>query len=97
MPIIESTYKPLFWTKSGFVSTVFSGLARKVKHFHQIRERITLPDSDFLDIDWSYSETKNNKVIILEFIKSIGINMLPTTRAFSNVILDMISELFLFK
>ncbi|MDG1660395.1 MAG: alpha/beta fold hydrolase [Winogradskyella sp.] len=65
MPIIESTYKPLFWTKSGFVSTVFSGLARKVKHFHQIRERITLPDSDFLDIDWSYSETKNNKVIIL--------------------------------
>ncbi|ARV08806.1 alpha/beta hydrolase [Winogradskyella sp. PC-19] len=65
MPIIESTYKPLFWTKSGFVSTVFSGLARKVSNLDQSRERITLPDNDFLDLDWSYSESKSNKVIIL--------------------------------
>ena len=74
MPIIESTYKPLFWTKSGFVSTVFSGLARKVKHFHQIRERITLPDSDLLDIDWSYADTKSNKVIfIVSFLFSFNV------------------------
>lgn len=65
MPIIESTYKPLFWTKSGFVSTVFSGLARKVKGVNQTRERITLPDADFLDLDWSYTSTNSNKVIVL--------------------------------
>ncbi|WP_299114275.1 YheT family hydrolase [uncultured Winogradskyella sp.] len=65
MPIIESTYKPLFWAKSGFVSTVFSGLARKVKGVHQTRERIMLPDTDFLDLDWSYAESETNKVIIL--------------------------------
>lgn len=65
MPIIESTYKPLFWTKSGFVSTVFSGLGRKVNGLIQTRERITLPDNDFLDLDWSYTETKSNKIIIL--------------------------------
>ncbi|GGI57837.1 YheT family hydrolase [Winogradskyella haliclonae] len=65
MPIIESSYKPLFWAKSGFVSTVFSGLARKVKGVHQTRERIALPDTDFLDLDWSYTEKESNKVIIL--------------------------------
>ncbi|MBT8245750.1 MAG: alpha/beta fold hydrolase [Winogradskyella sp.] len=65
MPIIESTYKPLFWAKSGFVSTVFSGLGRRVKDVEQTRERIILPDTDFLDLDWSYSETKSRKVIIL--------------------------------
>ncbi|WP_417876848.1 YheT family hydrolase [Winogradskyella sediminis] len=65
MPVIESTYKPPFWAKKSFVSTVFSGLARSVKGVEQTRERITLPDTDFLDLDWSYAQQKSNKVIIL--------------------------------
>ncbi|WP_299110857.1 YheT family hydrolase [uncultured Winogradskyella sp.] len=65
MPVIESTYKPPFWAKTSFVSTVFSGLARKVEGIEQTRERITLPDTDFIDLDWSYAEQKSNKVIIL--------------------------------
>lgn len=65
MPIIESKYKPPFWAKKSFTSTVFSGLARKVKGVIQTRERINLPDGDFLDLDWSYAEQKSNKVIIL--------------------------------
>lgn len=65
MPVIESTYKPPFWAKKSFVSTVFSGLARKVDGVDQTRERIILPDTDFLDLDWSYSEEKSNKIIIL--------------------------------
>ncbi|WP_299122521.1 alpha/beta fold hydrolase [uncultured Winogradskyella sp.] len=65
MPVLESIYKPPFWAKTSFVSTVFSGLARKVEGLEQKRERITLPDSDFLDLDWSYAQEKSNKVIIL--------------------------------
>ena len=65
MPIIESTYKPLFWTKSGFVSTVFSGLGRRIKGVQQTRERITLTDTDFLDLDWRYANTESDKDIIL--------------------------------
>jgi hypothetical protein len=64
MPIIESTYKPLFFFKKGFVSTVYSGLVRKVS-LKQVRERITLDDGDFLDLDWSFSKEKSNKLIIL--------------------------------
>ncbi|WP_296382886.1 alpha/beta fold hydrolase [Winogradskyella sp.] len=65
MPIKESTYKAPFWARKGFVSTVFSGLARKINGVEQERERITLPDSDFLDLDWSFAQEKSNKVIIL--------------------------------
>jgi predicted alpha/beta-fold hydrolase len=65
MPIIQSTYTPPFWAKKSFVSTVFSGLARTVNGVEQTRERITLFDGDFLDLDWSYATQKSNKVIIL--------------------------------
>ena len=31
MPVLESEYKPPFWAKKSFVSTVFSGLVRQVR------------------------------------------------------------------
>ncbi|WP_411894911.1 YheT family hydrolase [Winogradskyella sp. A2] len=65
MPVIESNYKPPFWAKKSFVSTVFSGLARQVKGLEQTRERIDLTDGDFLDLDWSYANKPSNRVIIL--------------------------------
>lgn len=64
MPIIESTYKPPFYFKKGFIATVYSGLIRKV-YIQQERERITLSDGDFLDLDWSFSKEKSDKLIIL--------------------------------
>ncbi|WP_411766939.1 YheT family hydrolase [Winogradskyella sp. A3E31] len=65
MPIIESTYKPPFWAKNGYVATVYSGLLRSVKGLEQKRERIFLNDGDYLDLDWSYSKEKSNRVIVL--------------------------------
>jgi hypothetical protein len=64
MPIINSTYKAPIFFKSGFVSTVYSGLVRRV-NLKQERERITLSDGDFIDLDWSYSKEKTNKVIVM--------------------------------
>ena len=64
MPIIESHYKPQFYFKNGFVSTVYSGLIRRVS-LKQERERITLSDGDFLDLDWSFAKEKTNKLIVL--------------------------------
>ena len=65
MPIIESTYKAPYFFRNGFVSTVYSGLFRKVNGLIQKRERITLSDGDFLDLDWSLSEVKKQKLIII--------------------------------
>ncbi|GGD11796.1 YheT family hydrolase [Hyunsoonleella pacifica] len=64
MPIVESTYKPPFYFKNGFIATVYSGLFRRVK-LKQERERITLSDGDFMDLDWSYSKNKSKELIIL--------------------------------
>lgn len=63
MPIIDSTYKPRFYFKNGFIATVYSGLVRKVS-LKQERERVTLSDGDFMDLDWSYSKEKSNKIIL---------------------------------
>ncbi|RNC87060.1 MAG: alpha/beta fold hydrolase [Winogradskyella sp.] len=65
MPIIQPTYKAPIWARTSFVSTVYSGLVRRVNGVVQTRERMTLPDGDFLDLDWSYTQQKTDKVIIL--------------------------------
>ena len=65
MPILESNYQPPYWFRSGFVATVYSGLFRNVKGVVQQRERITLSDGDFIDLDWSYSKDKSQKLVIL--------------------------------
>ena len=64
MPIIDSTYKAPYFFRNGFVATVYSGLFRKVNKLVQERERITLTDGDFLDLDWSFSKEKTDKIIL---------------------------------
>lgn len=65
MPIVKSTYKPPFLFKNGYVSTVYSGLWRRVNGVIQERERLTLPDGDFLDLDWSFSNKKTHRLAIV--------------------------------
>ena len=64
MPIVKSNFKAHFGFRSGFIATVYSGLIRRLK-IKQFRERITLRDDDFIDLDWSYSPTPSKSVIIL--------------------------------
>lgn len=68
MPILKSTFKPLFQFKNGFIATVYSGLVRRIK-LQQSRERIATRDGDFLDLDWSFPQntvaTKQKEVLIL--------------------------------
>ena len=65
MPILTTTYKPKFIFRNGHLSTIYSGLLRKVEGVTQKRERLTLPDNDFLDLDWSYTTQKTNQLLIV--------------------------------
>ncbi|NJB71263.1 hypothetical protein GGR42_001725 [Saonia flava] len=65
MPLLASIYNPPLFYKSGHLSTIYSGLFRKVNGVEQKRERIYLVDGDFLDLDWSFSEKESAKVVIL--------------------------------
>lgn len=65
MPIFPTSYNPPFWVKSAHLSTIYSGLFRKVFGLDQKRERMELPDGDFMDLDWSFAENSSKKVAIL--------------------------------
>ena len=65
MPLINSTYSPPLFFKNGHFSTIYSGTLRSVYGVSQTRERITLSDGDFIDLDWSYTNSKTTKLIII--------------------------------
>ncbi len=68
MPIVRSNYNPKFLFKSGHFSTVYSGIFRRVNGVTQKRERIALKDQDFIDVDWSFSSQKTNKLIVIYMV-----------------------------
>jgi len=65
MPIVSSDYNPSPFFKNGHLSTIYCGLFRKIDNLIQQRERLELPDGDFLDLDWSYTTNKTTKVALI--------------------------------
>jgi len=54
MPLIEpSSYKSPLWLPEGHSQTMVPALFRKVPQVTCIKERLELPDGDFLDLGWS--------------------------------------------
>jgi predicted alpha/beta-fold hydrolase len=54
MPVIHgSTYRAPFLFSNGHLQTLYPTMARTVNGVAYQRERITTPDDDFLDLDWS--------------------------------------------
>lgn len=67
MPLVTSNFRANGLFKNTHFSTIYSAKIRQVKGVKQERERVTLPDGDFLDIDWSYtlSRKRTQKVALL--------------------------------
>lgn len=65
MPLVTSNYNPPLLHKNGHLSTLYAALIRNVNGLVQKRERIQLPDTDFLDLDWSHAAIPTKKVVIL--------------------------------
>lgn len=53
MPVLSSSYKAPVYLFNAHLQTIIPALFRKVKGIQYHRERLTTPDHDFLDIDWS--------------------------------------------
>ena len=56
-------YQPPPLMQNGHVQTIFPTLFRKVKDVAYTRERITTPDDDFLDLDWSKAGRRRLAII----------------------------------
>jgi predicted alpha/beta-fold hydrolase len=68
MPIItHQGFTPPFFHWGGHLQTILPSIQRKISTVHYTRERLTTPDNDFLDIDWSMtnSEVKSKKLVVL--------------------------------
>lgn len=65
MPLVTSNYNPPPFFRNAHLATIYCGLFRRVNGVVQKRERLTLSDGDFLDLDWSQSTTSTQKLVIL--------------------------------
>ena len=64
MPIVSpSSYKPPWFLANGHMQTLLPTLFRRVAGVVYQRERITTPDDDFLDLDWSVKGSRRLGVI----------------------------------
>lgn len=61
--ITQSTFKPAWWLRNRHAQTIWPSLFRKRPKLSLIRERLELPDGDFLDLDWT--ETNAGPIVLL--------------------------------
>jgi predicted alpha/beta-fold hydrolase len=52
MPLVPSTYRAPAFLRGGHLQTIHPALCRRVPFITTRRERLELPDGDFLDLDW---------------------------------------------
>lgn len=64
MPLISSTFKAPFGYSNNHLQTIVPGILRKVRNLNYQRERITTPDNDFLDLDWSSVDSKRLVIVL---------------------------------
>lgn len=66
MPLLDSaSFKPPILQYNGHWQSIYPSLFRKVDFDYAKRERLELPDGDFLDLDWSVPERKSDKLVII--------------------------------
>ena len=62
VPITESRFQPAWWCRNPHLQTLWP-LAVKPPHPELKRERIELPDGDFIDLDWTMN--RNDPVVLI--------------------------------
>ncbi|NID09735.1 YheT family hydrolase [Fibrivirga algicola] len=65
MPVIASTYPgPPRYQYNAHLQTIIPSLTRRIPGITYIRERLTLADGDFVDLDW-LRQPRNNRLVVL--------------------------------
>jgi predicted alpha/beta-fold hydrolase len=66
MPLLaKPIITPPLWQFNGHIQSIFPSLLRKVKFNYARRERLELPDGDFIDLDWSSVKKTNSRLAII--------------------------------
>ncbi len=66
MPILPAPHiKAPFWQFNGHLQTIVPSLFRKIDFAYHTRERLDLPDGDFVDLDWHFANPEKKKLVII--------------------------------
>ncbi len=68
--LAQSEFKAPWWCQGGHFQTIFGGLFRENVRVSYQRERLELPDGDFLDLDWAKTAPEAPIVLILSGLAS---------------------------
>ena len=63
--IRQSSFKPAWWLPCGHAQTIWPGLFRHRINLDLTKERLELPDNDFIDLVWSNSSGQRPLVIMI--------------------------------
>lgn len=58
MPVLYSEFRPPLRYRNAHIQSVFPSLFRRIGQVNYIRQRVNTADHDFLDLDWSYADSK---------------------------------------
>jgi len=62
---MNNQFKAAWWLRNPHLQTLWSTFARRNKPLQLCRERVELPDGDFIDLDWYGSQKKSPIIFIL--------------------------------
>lgn len=65
MPLVDSLYQSPWYLPGGHLQTIVPALGRKTSHITHEKERLELPDSDFLDLEWHRQTPLRKRLVIL--------------------------------
>lgn len=63
--IYHNHFKPAWWLPGGHLQTLWSSFKKRKFLFKTVRERLILPDKDFIDLDWVESNNSGPIVVIM--------------------------------
>ena len=69
--IVESAFKPAWWLTNTHAQTAYSTLTRRIKAPIDKRERLELPDGDFIDLAWANNGLPADSPLVV-FLHGLG-------------------------
>src|SRR6266566_8079309 len=64
-PVAPRAFKPAWWCRNPHLQTLWPFLLRRRPVVPTRRERIELPDGDFVDLDWAVHDGRGPLVLVL--------------------------------
>src|SRR5579862_1949480 len=62
----KKKFKPAWWLPNAHLQTIWPALVRRaIKNLILERERLELPDGDFIDLDWVGRDQKGPLILVL--------------------------------